>query len=187
MNQLLQYQLWIGVGFTSFLIVFLMIAFFKGGELTIQQAQILRFFSALCAGFAGAAFVGEATVTVNQTIGQGGKLVATGTAGFALFFIVWFTFKAALPQLRSGVHFRVPDNWSFKHTIDALVSTVGAVAAYKGFETTHLSAPLRSGEIRAKTMAQAISRIRLLAEAAIPDYDVTEGEGEYTLTVRLQS
>ena len=88
MSQLQQYQLWIGVGFTSFLIVFLMIAFFKGGELTIQQAQILRFLSALCAGFAAAAFGGEAAVTVNQTIGQGGKLAASGTAGFALFFAV---------------------------------------------------------------------------------------------------
>src|SRR5580765_2307361 len=98
MNILQQYQLWVGFGLAVLLVIFLMVVFFKAPNMTSGQHAILRFFAALCAASAGALIAGEALFRMQGATG-GVKYLVSGTAGFALFFVVWFFFpKPTTPE-----------------------------------------------------------------------------------------
>jgi hypothetical protein len=89
-SQFGMYPFWIGVGFAVVLLVFFMAAYFKAGDMTRGQWQILRFFGAFCAGSAGVFLAGGALVHATGKLGTMNYAIS-GTAGFALFFVVWFT------------------------------------------------------------------------------------------------
>ena len=72
--------------------VFLMLTFFIKDSSSATQYNTLRFLTSLCSGFAGAFFTGEALFRLDQTLPAGGKIAVSGTAGCALFFVLWFTY-----------------------------------------------------------------------------------------------
>lgn len=87
-------QLWIGLLFSAFLVGFLIVAFFRRPNVTHSQHTTLRFFSSLCAGFAAWFLTGAALIELVKVLSSGGKLAFTGTAGFALFALVWATYPS---------------------------------------------------------------------------------------------
>ena len=184
MSVLQTYQLWIGLGFALFLVIFLMVAFFAKERLTVDQRQILRFLCSLCAAFSGALITGDALFSMDSTIEASTKIAISGTAGFALFFAVWFTFQTVVPPA-DAFSFSVPEGWTFQRTVETLVRTDNSVANFIGFSPNELGALLRAGRVERETVAEALRALRLLAMPnAVRDYDVEFQSPTYLLRVR---
>jgi len=180
------YQLWIGFGFALLLVIFLIVAFFKKGELTHAQWAILRFLSSLCAAFAGALITGDALFKLDGTMGPNTKYAISGTAGFALFFVVWFFFPKppSKPQFKDGFHFSVPNGWTFRQVVEAIVQLDSAVAEYDGFKPEELNTALGARELHADTVKDAIGALRSIApQDAIRKYSVDYSRPTYRLTI----
>jgi hypothetical protein len=174
--------------FAGLLVTFLMVAFFRAPRLSGDQRSILKFLSALCAAFSGIMIAGDALFRLNRSGNT--QLAVSGTAGFALFFVVWFFFPkpprqdTSMPKDRFSL--KVTDNWTFQQTVDALARDDNAVAEYIGFTTQELSSTLKSWAISTETVRDAMLRLRSITTTpgAIRDYSVTHGNGAYRLQVR---
>ena len=90
-----QQQFWVGVAFTAGFVCFLMYSISKGRNLNSGQRVMLRILSAICAAIGGALISGDAFVDLSRKI-PGGQFTISGTAGFAIFFVIWFTFPQPL-------------------------------------------------------------------------------------------
>jgi hypothetical protein len=185
MNILQQYQLWIGFGFAVLLVLFLMVAFFKAPTMTPGQFAILRFFAALCAGFAGGLITGEALFRMEGDTG-GVKYLVSGTAGFALFFVVWFFFpKLTPPMAPDRFRLSLPMGWTFQHAAKTFAQRDSAFVDFDGLTTVELGAKLSAAEIDAKTVGEAIKRLRLVTVTpnAIREYDIKYEDSIYHLII----
>lgn len=80
-------QLWIAFGFLALLVLFLMYSVIRPPK--DASHPTVKFLTALCAGFAGGFFTGEALISINGIAGST-KFAISGTAGMALFFTIWF-------------------------------------------------------------------------------------------------
>jgi hypothetical protein len=180
-----QHQLWIGLGFALFLIIFLMIAFFKAKDMTVHQHNIIKFLSALCAAFSGGLIAGDALFKMGGTIGGNTKFAITGAAGFALFFVVWF-FYPRVAQLTEGFNFSVPADWTFQQAVDAFAQSDHAVVAYDGFKKKELDTPLKERELHEKSVGDAIRRLRFLTTNPnmIREYEVRYEDSTYYLRIK---
>lgn len=184
MNSLQQHQLWIGLSFAIFLVIFLIAAFFKAKEMTNDQRTILKFLTALCAAFSGALITGDALFKMEGTMENGMKFAITGAAGFALFFTVWFFYPKVI-RLPEAFNFSVPSGWTFQQTVDALAKTDNSVVEYEGFTQEELDAPLKAWEVHGKNTGGAISAIRSITNNpnAVRKYDVKRTEYSYHLRI----
>jgi hypothetical protein len=186
MSTLQQYQLWIGLGFAAFLILFLVVAFFAAPNMTPGQHSILRFFAALCAGFAGALIAGEALFRMEGDTG-GVKYLVSGTAGFALFFAVWFFFpKHSPPTPPDRFRASIPKGWTFQQAAKVFAQRERALADFDGLTASELAAELSPTEIDTKTAGEAIGRLRLITVTpnAVREYDIKYEDSIYRLVVR---
>lgn len=185
MNILQQYQLWVGFGLAVLLVIFLMVVFFKAPNMTSGQHAILRFFAALCAGSAGALIAGEALFRMEGDTG-GVKYLVSGTAGFALFFVVWFFFaKPTTPEAPDRFRVSLPKGWTFQHAAENFAQRDGAIMDFDGLTANELKSKLRPTEIDAKTPGEAISRLRLITITpnAIREFDIKYEDSIYHLIV----
>lgn len=175
---------WIGLGFAAALVIFFIVAFFVAKRMTDDQRNLIRFLSALCAGFAGGLFVGDALFQLTGTFGLGAKYAISGATGFALFFVIWFFFPKAT-GFPPGIRFSIPEGWTFRQVVDELSGIDSAVPAYEGFTPEELAAPLRPWKLKAKNVKGAISQLRNLTAtpAAIRKYNVTEEDSTYRLII----
>jgi len=183
MNILQQYQLWIGFGFAVLLVIFLIVAFFKAPNMTPSQHTILRFLAALCAGFAGALISGEALFRMEGGT-AGVKYLVSGTAGFALFFVVWFFFpKPTAPVAPDRFHASLPAGWTFEQAAKTFAQRDSAIVTFDGFTSQELNAKLSPAEIDTKTIGEAIQRLRLITITpnAVRDYDIKYENSIYHL------
>ena len=185
MTVLQTYQLWIGLGFAVLLTLFLMVAFIQGRRLNDDQRQILRFLCALCAGFAGALITGDALFKMDAQTGQNTKIAVSGTAGCALFFAVWFTFRKVVPP-PDAFHFSIPAGWNFKQTVNALARQDGALVEFIGFTDEELVTPLEQRELHTTAAIDALKDIRLLTTNpnAVRVYEVERQNHAYRLRIR---
>jgi hypothetical protein len=186
MNILQQYQLWIGSGFAVFLVVFLMVAFFKAPNMTSVQRDILRFLAALCAGSAGALIAGEALFRMEGYTG-GFKYLVSGTAGFALFFVVWFFFpKPTGPLAPDRFRASLPKGWTFQYAAKTFAQRDNAIVDFDGLTSNELNAKLSPTEIDTRTAGEAIGRLRLITVTpnTIREYDIKYEDSIYRLIVR---
>jgi hypothetical protein len=182
---------WVAIGFAAFLIGVLVVAFFFKDQITPAQSGILRLFCALCAGFAGGLLTGDALFRLDSQIAAGTKLAISGTAGFALFFTVWFTCadprktdSAAPPN--GSVSFTVPDSggWDFKGVVEGLAKGQGVVVQFEGFSPGELATPIRNKQIVANSIQGALRSVRWIAGAsAIRPYKVVAEPPLYRLIV----
>ncbi len=161
MTQLQELQLWIGLGFVAFLVLFLIVAFFKKADMTQGQQAILKFLCSLCAGFAGALITGDALFRFSSKIGDRTSIAASGTAGAALFFAVWYGFKTWFPD---AIRIRVPKGWKFKDVVDQLAQQERATAQYVGFTEEELDAPLEEAHLEAAKTLELIEAMRDLSK-----------------------
>jgi hypothetical protein len=185
MSILQQYQFWVGFGFVVLLILFLIIAFFKAKDLTNSQYVILRVLCSFCGGFAGALIAGSVLFNMEGTAGDGLKYTITGTAGFALFLVIWFFFPT-VTKLTEGNNISVPANTTFKQMVEILVISENEIADYIGFTAEELQAPLQSRKLNAKDTKDSISRLRQITvnDNAIRPYDVEHSNSAYTLKIK---
>ncbi len=175
------YRLWVGVGFALLLVTFLIVAFFRSPRMTDGQREILRVLSSLCAGFSGFLIAGEALFRMDARLGSGGTLAVSGTAGFALFFAVWYGFSRTF-KAPDAFSISIPDGWTFEQTARAIATNDKAVAEFEGFTPAQLAQPLASQTVRTDTPEDAMRALRLLAKSgAIPEYQVTLQRPRYIL------
>ena len=169
MNPLQQYQFWIGLGFATALVVFLMIAFFKAKDMTRGQWLMLKIMSAICGAIAGILISGEALLNLSRQV-PGGKFTVSGTAGFAVFFAIWFFFPkeptAPLPAV--GFNFSVKKGWKFQDTADTLAKSLKTTIEYEGFTPEELSSPLKAWELECKSPQEALERLGSIVDGSSP-------------------
>lgn len=87
------YQFFAGVFFAALCVVFLVMAFRKKSDPNAMQQDIVHFICALCAGAAGAFITGSALLSANYTYSQGNTLAFQGSAGVALFALVFLVMR----------------------------------------------------------------------------------------------
>lgn len=174
-------QLWIGLGFTAALVIFLMITYFVKDTSSPGQYNTLRFLTALCAGFAGGFFTGEALFRLDQQMADGARLAISGTAGTALFFTIWFTYGTRKePPPPDRVRVSIPAGWTFEQAARAIVNGTGGAIDFDGLGTQQLATPLPAAEIDAPSPRVALSNLRYHA-AALPPYRVEVEDGVFHL------
>ncbi len=177
-------QVWIGLGFVAFLVLFLVVAFFTKEKLSQDQRRILKFLMALCAGFGGALIAGEALLDFEYAIGKGGKLAISGTAGFALFFTVWLGFDRVIKQAEDAFHLSISENWTFEITADAIASHDKSIAEFIGFRKDELGATLKTRQLHAKSPSEALSNLGALSSSRkIRKYEVVKEGAKYILKI----
>lgn len=82
-------KFWVGLGFTTVLVVFLISLFFLKENISEMRHAVLRFLTSLCAAFAAYFFIGEVLIQIGQKLPGGGDFLLTGTGGAAFFILVW--------------------------------------------------------------------------------------------------
>jgi hypothetical protein len=176
--------LWIGFGFLALLVIFLMCSFFLRPRLTDDQRTILKFLTALCAGFSGGFFTGTALFEMHKTVGST-TFGISGAAGCALFFVVWFFYPKVF-QLQDGFEFGIPNGWSFRDTADRMTETRNRVVEYNGFRPEELGAAMQNRRITSASLTEGIKQLRLVTVVAgsVRPYDVVEQGTIYSLTIR---
>jgi hypothetical protein len=177
-------QLWIGFGFLALLVIFLICSFFFLPKLTNDQRGTLKFLTALCAAFAGGFITGDALLKVNKTVGAT-EIAISGTAGFALFFAIWFFYPKVF-RLEDGFEFSVPEGWTFRDTADSMAQSINSLTDYQGFTDAELKSVLKSRKLSTKSIPEAISQLRLITviPGAVRDYAVTQDGSVYRLKIR---
>jgi hypothetical protein len=176
-------QLWIGLGFTAALVVFLMITFFVKDTSSATQYKTLRFLTALCAGFAGGFLTGEALFHLDQQIGGGTKLVISGTAGCALFFAVWFTYgPRSEPPPPDRIVLSIPEGWTFEQAARGIVEVARGIVTFDGFQPLQLATKLPTTNIDAPTVVSALTQLRYQS-TGLPAYSVVVEDGVFHLRV----
>ena len=178
-------RVWIGVAFGAALVIFLMVAYFKARNITDGQLVILRFLSALCAGCMGASFAGEALFEASGKTGTGLDIVVSGTAGFALFLVVWFTTKRTILPA-DAFNYTPPGSSTFEENATAIAQADGAVVEFKNFTSKHLATEVRSQQLNCDDAADALRHLGKLAVSSLPKYTVTYDRPKYSLVAETE-
>jgi hypothetical protein len=171
--------LWIAFGFLAFLVIFLMITVLIKDKLSPTQVNTLRFLTSLCAGFAGGFFTGDALFKVEGALSNGAKFAISGTAGFALFLLVWFTYKPVL-GLTTGFNFKVLPGMTFEQTVLKIMEANESVHQFIGFIPADLSLVLNERDIQGENALVALEKLRYL-NALLPSYSVTLVDDVYNI------
>jgi hypothetical protein len=187
MNPLQQYQFWIGLGFGATLVLFLIIAFFKAKDMTWGQWLMLKILSAICGAVAGILISGDALVNFIRQV-PGGKFTISGTAGFAVFFAIWFFFpkRPEAPPPAKGFNLSVKRGWKFQEAADTIAKSLGTTIEYEGFTSGELSSPLKTWELECSSPKQALERLGSIVDGNSPirKYKVSTKDSVYILRIR---
>lgn len=173
-------QLWIAFGFLAALIVFLAVTVYFPPKDNTGRAT-LKFFTALCAGFSGAFFTGDALFKYEQHLAGGTVLSISGAAGCALFFTVWFVYPKVF-RLDDAINVSVPANWTFRNAVETVA---GRPCEFADFQDSELQASTRSAQISAQTVSEAILQVRLITATvnAVRPYRVEREGSTYRLSI----
>lgn len=179
--------IWAAFVLVLLIVLFLMLAFLVGRQMSEQQYNILKVLSSLCAALAGWFISGEAFLRLEGTLASGPRYLLTGTSGFVFAFIIWLTFpKYPKSQpMQPGFNAAVPGGWTFRQTVDAFVKRDNAFPHYDGFKPEELDAPLREWEFETKTISEAILGLRSITKNpnAIREYDVKRDGSNYHVRI----
>ena len=191
MNVLAQYQFWVGFGLVLLVVVFFMVAFFLAPNMTSGQYTILKFLAALCAGCAGSLLTGEALFRFEGTMGTQTKYLFSGTAGFALFGLVWLIFpKFTPPQAPpppNSFNMALPAGQTFRWAAETFAEyDNNAFAEFEGFTADELNAELQPRQINATTASDAIGLLRsaTVVRNAVRKYEIKHEGSTYYLRIR---
>lgn len=174
-------QLWIAVGFTTLLLVFLMITFFKKDTSSATQYKTLRFLTSFCGAIAGILFAGEALISYSKEIASGTKLTLSGTAGFAVFFLVWLTYgKRADDSLPPNIKMSFPSGWTLEQCAKAIGNALNVSITFRSFSKEQLDFSFPQINISAQDIVQALNQLKHYANGAF-DYSVQQEDGIYII------
>ncbi|WP_445402026.1 hypothetical protein [Zobellella sp. An-6] len=176
-------QLWIAVGFTALLIVFLMITFFIKDTSSATQYKTLRFLTSFCGGVAGIFFAGEALISYSKGMADGTKLTLSGTAGFAVFFILWLTYghrpdDNAPPNIKMSF----PAGWTFEQCAKAIGKSQNSPITFSSFSQEQLDFKLPQMDINAEDINQALNQLKHYIDGTF-SYTILQNDGVYTIKV----
>lgn len=172
---------WVGVAFAIVLVGFLMVTFFGKREPSHSQYNTLRFLTALCGGCAAGFISGSALFNLNTKFGNGGTVAVSGTAGAALFFVIWFFYpKREAPKPPDSFKFSISAGRTFQGIAKEIAEISGAFVQFKNFKEDHLNAVLPAREVLARNAEDALYKLRLL-NSSIPDYSVSISDNVYIL------
>ncbi len=177
-------QFWVGLLFFAVLLGFLLFTFYRATALTDDQRGILKLLSAFSAGFAGALIAGDVLFRMEGTLSNGAKYLLSGTSGFALFLVVFF-FYPAVTKLPDGILFSVPEGWTLEHTAEALAKLDNFAVEFSGFHESELAAQLKTWNLKAASVADALSRLRSITKnrGVVRDYSVESLGSSYLLRI----
>jgi hypothetical protein len=181
-----QQQFWVGVVFAAVFVGFLMYSINKGKDLNSGQRLMLKILSALCAAIGGALISGDAFFNLSRNV-PGGKLTVSGTAGFAIFFVIWFVFPKGpkFEPLPPRFKMAVPEGWTFQQVADSCAQNDGSVIDYDGLTAQERAARLKPWKLETDSVLEAIEKLRSITEVdgAVRKYEVKQEKSKYRLTV----
>ena len=168
--------LWIAFAFVAGLVVFLMITYFKRDTSSANQHKTLRFLTSLCSGFAGGFFTGDALFRLEQQLSNGEKLGVSGTAGFALFFMVWVTYGKWQPPVPppnppppNRFKLSIPEGWTFEQAARVVIKGRGS-ADFQGFQKGQLAVKMRAIDLDTADAQEALTKLWYEAYDELPKY-----------------
>lgn len=172
--------LWIGFGFLAGLVVFLIVSIYFPPKDNVGRVTV-QFLTALCGGFSGGFFTGDALIKYEQNFGKA-NIALSGGLGFALFFFIWLMYPRVF-QLKDGEALNVPDGWTFRHTVE----TVAQVPCeFLEFRDDELQATTRAGNLSGDSVEDALLQVRLITATvnAVRPYDVAKIGSTYQLKIK---
>jgi hypothetical protein len=176
------YQFAAGCLFTAAGLLFLYQAF-KVTTHGPGQRDIIHFVCAFCAGAAGAFFTGSALLAFNVDIGTTGKLAFQGTAGIALFGLVFtifrFRYNETRPSPPDGSWVSPSGQNPFSQVAEAIAGEIGATVDLSVLTPEEKKATPHGEQLDVSTVAlatKALLRLREMAKPAVireykVDYD----------------
>lgn len=169
--------LWIALGFVVALVAFLMITYLKRDTSSANQHKSLRFLTALCSGFAGGFFTGDALFRLEEQLSNGAKLGISGTAGFALFFVVWFTYgpwapPPPHPPPPNRIRVSIPEGWTFEQAARVVIQAAHGNPDFQGFRQKQLTVKMRGTDLDGDDAQDVLTKLRYAAYDGLPKYSV---------------
>lgn len=159
-------QLWIGFGFLVALVAFLIISYFVELKQSSTRRAILQFLTSLAAGFAGGFLSGSSIFDASWT-SPTSRIALSGTAGFAIFFAVWFSYQKMFPPpgitAPNGLTLDIPEGWSFKDVVNILAGKDKCAVDYQGFTPAELNARLKSQTLDGESYTELMQAARFLS------------------------
>jgi hypothetical protein len=180
---------WIGFGFLAVCLLFLMVAFFVFPQLSRDRRGTVQFISSLCAGFAGTFLTGSAIFQAEWT-STGGKVVVSGTAGCALFMIVFYGYRQLVPapkiDVDNKISLDIPEHWTFQQVVRALAQSGKAGVEFENFKDAELKAEITNQSLEADSVDKAMLAVRgiTITSGAVRKYGVSKDGGTYILKVK---
>ncbi len=166
-----QMQFFAGVFFALVAIAFLWAAFFSKVVHQPLHYDITHFICSFCAGAAGAFFTGAAILSADVPMGGSGKLVFQGTAGVALFALVFLIFrfkKGAALDAPGGAKISIGTKTPFSQAAHTLADEAGATIDLSVLNAQEKSAIPQPEELRCGTLQQARQSLVRLGELMPP-------------------
>ncbi len=159
-------QLWIGFSFLVALVAFLIISYFVELKQSSTRRAILQFLTSLTSGFAGGFLSGSSIFDASWT-SPTSRIALSGTAGFAIFFAVWFSYQKMFPPpgltADNSLPIDIPAGWSFKDVVDTVAGKDKCAVDYQGFTPKELNTKLKSQTLNAKSYIELMQAARLLS------------------------
>lgn len=181
-----QAKFWVGVAFAAVFVLFLMYSINKGKELNHGQRLMLRILSSLCGAIGGALISGEALVNYSGTV-PGGKMTISGTAGFAILFVIWITFPKGpkFEPLPAKFKISVPAKWAFEQVADLCAQLDNSVIDYNGFSDMERKAELKEWRLETDNVVQALEALGsiTIVPNSVRKYRVKKAESRYELRI----
>ena len=169
--------LWIGLGFLIVLVGFLIYSVYKPPPRGSQGRKTMRFLTALCAGFSAGFLTGAALFNATFTHGLW-KLSLSGSAGIALFFLIWLTYEKF-----SGEGLDIDDNltidmtpkWTFRAIADRVTGKMKAGVDYGTLTDAELNARMKKQTLTSDSVEHLLEALRNTTESEkIRPYKVTK-------------
>lgn len=159
-------QLWIGFGFLVALVAFLIISYFVELKQSSTRRAIIQFLTSLTAGFAGGFLSGSSIFDASWT-SPTSRIALSGTAGFAIFFAVWFSYQKMFPPpgltADDRLSLDIPEGWSFKDVVDTLAGKDKCAVDYQGFTSEELNTKLKRQSLDGTSYAALMQAARFLS------------------------
>lgn len=153
----------VAILFVAVLVVFFMVLVLIGKKLDVAAFTIVRFLSAICAGFAGGLFLGS--INVGFTIE--GRIAVSAAGGAGCFALIWLTFGTQALQ-GEWYHFAIPDLWTLQQAAVAMAQQDGARVIFDpAFKPEELGAQLVPGVVKARNLKGALEKLSSRTKTAL--------------------
>jgi len=152
-------KLYVGIAFAAAVLILLTFIFFKTPVLTDDQRKLLRIFCALLAGCAGVFISGEALFNLSREAGST-KMAVQGTAGFALFFCVWFTFDPLRRKSGArGFAISFVEDMTFKRATEILGSELSLGVNLDALRPEERDAKIRGVHVEGRDAQDVLAKL----------------------------